>query len=116
MEFKNEITEIMTKHIKSTSKIDKFEVYILGNRKDNKPDEVHYDNGEYLWFLRYPGYTCANIIFNKDKSIKEIIIVHRGGAFSPDDETIFEDPDKLEKELNKQFKGKTCNYYPSKMF
>ena len=88
--------------------------------KDNKPVIGTYDNVKdnekyYFWYLRIPGYTCANVIFNKkDDTVDEVILKRRGGAFSDGMETSYLNPDKLEKDLNKMFKGKKVNYYERK--
>ena len=88
--------------------------------KDNKPVIGTYDNVKdnekyYFWYLRIPGYTCANVIFNKkDDTVDEVILTRRGGAFSGEMETMYKNPNKLEKDLNKIFKGKKVNYYERK--
>lgn len=65
--------------------------------------------------LGIPGYTCADVIFNrKDDTVDEIVLTRRGGAFSDGMETMYLNPDRLEKELNQMFKGKKVNYYERK--
>ena len=92
--------------------------YIL--TKDGKPVIGTYNNAEddekyYFWYLRIPGYTCANVVFNKkDDTVEEILLTRRGGAFSGGMETMYLNPNKLEKDLNKLFKGKKVNYYERK--
>lgn len=92
--------------------------YIL--TKDNKPVIGTYNNDKdnekyYFWYLRIPGYTCANLVFNKkDDTVEEILLTRRGGAFSDGMETMYLNPNKLEKDLNKMFKGKKVNYYERK--
>lgn len=85
--------------------------YIMSN--DGKPDIGEYDDGVdkekyYFWWVRIPGYTCANIVFNRsDDTVAEIILTRRGGGYAEDHmETQYVDPDKLEKELNEKFVGK----------
>lgn len=114
-----EITEYMDK-FRDPKQCD-FEymtTYIL--TKDNKPVIGTYNNDKdnekyYFWYLRIPGYTCANVVFNKkDDTVEEILLTRRGGAFSDGMETMYLNPNKLEKELNKIFKGKKVNYYERK--
>lgn len=85
--------------------------YILG--EDNKPEIGEYNDPEdrdkfYFWWVRIPGYTCANIMFNKsDDTVVKIVLTRRGGSFVGGQETMYQNPDKLEKELNQMFVGKT---------
>ena len=87
--------------------------YIMSSRNDkHKPDVGEYDGKDkekyYFWWVRIPGYTCANIIFNKsDDTVAEIRLTRRGGGFAEiGQETSYLNPDKLEKELNEMFVGK----------
>ena len=67
------------------------------------PDTFETDT-EYGWFIRYPGYTCANVVFDKaTKTVKEFNITERDGALG----TIFKipSPELTTLVLNK-FKGK----------
>ena len=83
---------------------------VIGTYSDDEDNEKY-----YFWYLRFPGYSCANIIFNKkDDTVEEILLTRRGGAFSDGMETMYLNPNKLEKELNKIFKGKKVNYYERK--
>ena len=83
---------------------------VIGTYNDDEDNEKY-----YFWYLRIPGYTCANVIFNKkDDTVEEILLTRRGGAFSDGMETMYLNPNKLEKELNKIFKGKKVNYYERK--
>ena len=114
-----EITEYMYKfRDPKQCNLEYMNTYIL--TKDGKPEIGTYNNDKdnekyYFWYLRIPGYTCANIVFNrKDDTVDEIILTRRGGAFSDGTETMYLNPDKLEKELNKMFKGKKVNYYEQK--
>lgn len=114
-----EITEYMDKfRDPKQCRLEYMNTYIL--TKDGKPEIGTYNNDKvnkkyYFWYLRIPGYTCANVIFNrKDDTVDKIILTRRGGAFSDGMETMYLNPDKLEKELNKMFKGKKVNYYERK--
>ena len=83
---------------------------VIGTYNDDEDNEKY-----YFWYLRIPGYTCANVTFNKkDDTVEEILLIRRGGAFSDGMETMYLNPNKLEKELNKIFKGKKVNYYERK--
>ena len=90
--------------------------YIMS--RDGKPEIGHYDSDPeyaekfYFWWVRIPGYTCANIVFNKsDDTVAKIVLTRRGGGFAGGQETMYLNPDKLEKELNKMFVGKTLKYW-----
>ena len=114
-----EITEYMNKfRDPKQCKFDYMHTYIYS--KNSKPVIGTYSDDEdnekyYFWYLRFPGYSCANIIFNKkDDTVEEILLTRRGGAFSDGMETMYLNPNKLEKELNKIFKGKKVNYYERK--
>lgn len=105
----NEITRYLDTQIKPKDKCDIFYVYIY--TKDGVPEKFDVNKDQYCWFLRYPGYTCANIVFNKsDDTIDRVVLTHRGGLFVGEDETVFIDPDKIEKELTEKYKGKTISY------
>ena len=113
-ELTNEITHLMDEHVseKWQCKNDDFEfhVYIYSKKNDKgdlEPTIFDVTDKLYGMYLRYPGYTCGNIIINKeDKTIHSIVLTRRGGAFSGGDETVFDDPDKLEKILNDKYCGK----------
>lgn len=114
-----EITEYMDKfRDPKQCSLDYMHTYIF--TKDGKPvigtyTDDEYNEKYYFWYLRIPGYTCANVIFNKkDDTVDEILLTRRGGAFSGGMETMYLNPNKLEKELNKLFKGKKVNYYERK--
>ena len=119
-----DVTEYMDKfrdpkqcHI--TPERDWMKTYICGRIYLNENGEkiIEAERGEYtdpkdnekfyFWWVRIPGYTCANIIFNKkDDTVENIVLTRRGGAFSGGMETMYLNPNKLEKELNELFKGK----------
>lgn len=105
-EVQNELTRMMDEHLRDEDKIEGFNVYIYTD-KDGQP-ETFEDDDEYGWYIRYPGYTCGNVVFDKEKkTVKRIVLTRRGGGFSPGHETVFKNPDKLERLLNTTFKGKT---------
>ena len=113
-----EITEYMDKfRDPKQCNLEYIHTYIF--TKDGKPVIGTYNDEDnekyYFWYLRIPGYTCANVIFNKkDDTVEEILLTRRGGAFSNGMETMYLNPNKLEKELNKIFKRKNVNYYERK--
>ena len=110
-----EITEYMDK-FRDPKQCNLEYMYTYIFTKDDKPVIGTYDNNEdnekyYFWYLRIPGYTCANVIFNKkDDTVYRILLTRRGGAFSDGMETMYLNPNKLEKELNKMFKGKKITF------
>ena len=111
--FRNEMTKYMDSHVNESDKCKGFYVYILEG-KDGKPSTFESDN-EYGWYVRYPGYTCANVFFSKkDNTVLEIKLTRRGGGFSGGHETVFDDYKKLQKDLNEMFVGKTMDYVTDK--
>ncbi len=119
MEVKCEVTEYMDK-FRDPKQIPESEfnwvkTYIMG--KNGKPEIGEYSDPKdkenfYFWWVRIPGYTCANIVFNrKDDTVAEILMTKRGGAFSGRDETMYLNPVKLQKELNEKFVGKKLTYW-----
>lgn len=119
MEVKCEVTEYMDK-FRDPKQIpekvrDWHKTYIVA--KDGKPEIGTYTEGKdfdkyYFWWVRIPGYTCANIVFNKsDDTVAEIILTERGGAFAGGQETQYLNPKKLQKELNEKFVGKKLKWW-----
>lgn len=104
-----EITKYMDEHFDpeqvSTKMKDYFRTYILC--RDGSP-EIGFDtDGTYFWYVRVPGYTCANIRFNRNDTIREIVLTRRGGLFAIDhQETVYKNADELERKLNELFVGK----------
>lgn len=119
-ELVNEITKFMDEHVKDNCKHKsgsfQFHVYINSKRQPDgslKPDTLDIDDDIYIWYLRFPGYTCGNIRIRKsDNTIESIVLTRRGGGFSGGDETVFNDPDKLEKTLTEKYKGKNISEVP----
>ena len=113
-ELTNEITRLMDEHV--SKKREYFCVYVYSKKNDKgNLEPITFDVTDKLYgiYLRYPGYTCGNIIINKeDKTIHSIVLTRRGGAFSGGDETVFDDPDKLEKILNDRYRGKRITDIP----
>ncbi len=118
-EIRCEVTEYMDK-FRDPKQIpeevrDFHKTYIMS--KDGKPEIGEYNDPKdrenfYFWWVRIPGYTCANIVFNrKDDTVAEILMTKRGGAFSGGMETQYINPNKLQKELNKMFVGKKLNWW-----
>lgn len=121
-EIRCEITEYMDK-FRDPKQIpeevrDFHKTYIMS--KDGKPEIGEYNDPKdrenfYFWWVRIPGYTCANIVFNrKDDTVAEILMTKRGGAFSGGMETQYINPNKLQKELNNLFVGKKLNWWIDK--
>lgn len=119
-ELTNEITHLMDEHVSEKWQCKnedfKFHVYIYSKKNDKgdlEPTIFDVTDKLYGMYLRYPGYTCGNIIINKEyKTIHSIVLTRRGGAFSGEDETVFNDPDKLEKILNDRYRGKRITDIP----
>lgn len=124
MEVRCEVTEYMDKFRDPKqvpkSKFDWCKTYIMSKKYDGeiKPEKGEYTSGKdfkkfYFWWVRIPGYTCANIVFNKsDDTVAEILLTRRGGAFAAcGDETMYLNPDKLQKELNEKFVGKKLDWW-----
>ena len=122
MEVKCEVTEYMDKFRDPKQIPKKYEswhrTYIMS--KDGKPEIGEYSDPKdsekfYFWWVRIPGYTCANIIFNrKDDTVAQILLTRRGGGFAGGQETAYLNPDKLQKELNEKFVGKKLNWWVDK--
>lgn len=119
-ELTNEITRLMDEHVSEKWQCkngdNKFHVYVYSKKNDEgnlEPIIFNITDKIYGMYLRYPGYTCGNIRINKDnKTIHSIVLTRRGGAFSGGDETVFNDPDKLEKILNDRYCGKRITDIP----
>jgi len=121
-EIRCEVTEYMDK-FRDPKQIpeevrDFHKTYIMS--KDGKPEIGEYNDPKdrenfYFWWVRIPGYTCANIVFNrKDDTVAEILMTKRDGAFSGGMETQYINPNKLQKELNEMFVGKKLNWWVDK--
>ena len=119
MDIRCEVTEYMDK-FRDPKQIPKgyeswHRTYIMS--KDGKPEIGEYSDPKdkenfYFWWVRIPGYTCANIIFNrKDDTVVGILLTERGGAFAGGQETAYLNPDKLQKELNEKFVGKKLKWW-----
>ena len=119
-ELTNEITRVMDEHVNEKwqckSNDYKFNVYVYSKKNDEgNLEPITFDVTDKLYgmYLRYPGYTCGNIRINKeDRTIHSIVLTRRGGAFSGGDETVFNNPDKLEKILNDKYRGKRITDIP----
>lgn len=111
MDLRNGITRFMDARVKESEMVeDDFpHVYVFG--KDGKPEEFS-DGDERGWYVRFPGYTCGNIRFSADGAITRIVLTRRGGGFSGGNETVFNDPDALEQELNEKFAGRNIADFP----
>jgi len=119
LELTNEITRLMDEHVSEKWQYKngdiKFHVYVYSKKNNEgnlEPIIFNITDKIYGMYLRYPGYTCGNIRINKDNTIHSIVLTRRGGAFSGGDETVFNDPDKLEKILNDRYCGKRITDIP----
>ena len=103
MDIRCEVTEYMDK-FRDPKQIPKdheswHRTYIMS--KDDKPEIGEYSDPKdrenfYFWWVRIPGYTCANIVFNrKDDTVAEILLTERGGAFTGGQETAYLNPKKI---------------------
>lgn len=104
---RNELTRLMDEWVKPEERINGFHVYIYS---DSDGEPYSYEIGDtYSWRVRFPGYTCANVVFDKETdAVIEVVLVKRGGAYRENgDETVFRDPDELERVLNDTFRGKS---------
>lgn len=111
--FVNEITKYLDSHtVEKTMMENGMYNYISESSEENgKPSVLEINDEEYIWYIRFPGYTSGNIIFNKaDNTVKGIVLTRRGGGFSGGHETVYDDPIKIEKYLNETYKGKTLTY------
>ena len=111
-ELTSEITRYMDKQVDPKHRLKGFEVYIYTKKNEEGKlvpleQETSYDDKLSFWYIRYPGYTCGNVVFDKEtRKVLEILLTRRN--MNPP--TVFIDPDKLEKELNKKFKGTVISY------
>lgn len=98
---RNELTIFLDEYVSDDCKCEGYYVYIFEH--NGVPDTFETDT-EYGWFIRYPGYTCANVVFDKaTKTVKDFTITERDGGLG----TIFKipSPELTTLVLNK-FKGK----------
>lgn len=112
MDLRNEITRFMDSRVREGERVeDDFpHVYVFAN-PDGVPAEFE-DGDERGWYVRFPGYTCGNVRFSPDGVITRVVLTRRGGGFSGGNETIFTDPDGLERELNEKFAGRNVSEFP----
>ncbi len=113
--FVNEITKYLDSHTveKTMMKNGMYNYILESSEDDGKPDVLDINDKEYIWYIRFPGYTSGNIIFNKtDNTVKKVVLTRRGGGFSGGNETVYDDPSKIEKYLTETYKGKTLTYEP----
>lgn len=105
MGIENELTRFLDKFVKDSSRISGFNVYIF--EKNGHPDIFDVDDDTYGMYIRYPGYTCANVIMDRnDDTVVDFKLTRRGGGFKGKDETIFVNDNKLESLVLERFGGK----------
>lgn len=103
---RNELTMFLDEYICDDCKLEEFHVYIFEH--GGVPDTFE-TSTEYGWFIRYPGYTCANIIFDKiTKTVKDFYVTDRGDKNLG---TVFKIPPlELTRLVLNKFKGKPLSY------
>ena len=111
--FVNDITKYLDEHtVEKTMMENGMYNYIMEDSEvGGKPSVLDINDKEYIWYIRFPGYTSGNIIFKKsDNTVIKIILTRRGGGFAGKDDTVYDDPSKIEKYLTETYKGKTLTY------
>ena len=107
-ELRNELTRLMDKWVKQEEKVDEDFPHVYIFTDEEGKISVFEDGDEYGWYVRFPGYTCANVRFDRRTNlVSRIVLVRRGGGFKNDNETVFRDPEELERVLNDTFRGKS---------
>lgn len=99
---RTKMTRMMDQYVRPVEDVndDYYHVYIF--EYDEKPDTFH-DEFTYGWFVRIPGYTCANVHFdNKSKLFSHIDLIRR-----KDGGMVFDKPEELKALIDKTFAGKT---------
>lgn len=107
---RNELTKMLDEYVREDEKYDVSHVYIMSH--DGEPDTFE-DSDTYGWFIRYPGYTCANVIFDKKTNlVVDFFVTERGGIFETQGfGTVFKIPSlELKNLVLKRFKGKPLTY------
>ena len=101
---RNELTRFLDEYINEDDKLEEYHIYIM--QHNGIPDSYE-TSDEYGWFIRYPGYTCANIIFDKTtKCVKDFFITERDNNLG----TIFRIPSlELRRLVLSKFKDKIIN-------
>ncbi len=107
---RNELTKMLDEYVREDEKYGESHVYIMSH--DGEPDTFE-DKYTYGWFIRYPGYTCANVIFDKKTNlVEDFFVTERGGSFAIQGlGTVFKIPSiELKNLVLKRFKGKPLTY------
>lgn len=107
---RNELTKMLDDYVIEDEKYDGSHVYIM--QHGGEPDTFE-DKDTYGWFIRYPGYTCANVIFDKKTNlVVDFFVTERGGNFKIQGlGTVFKIPPlELTNLVLKRFKGKPLTY------
>lgn len=107
---RNDLTKMLDGYVREDEKYDKSHVYIMSH--DGEPDTFE-DSDTYGWFIRYPGYTCGNVIFDKKTNlVVDFFVTERGGNFAIQGlGTVFKIPSlELRNLVLKRFKGKPLTY------
>ena len=101
---RNELTRFMDKYVKKGEKWDEDFPYVYVYTEEGKPCAAEFEDS-YSWFIRFPGYTCANVLFDKESSkVLEISLIYRD--LDEEHKTVFKNPRKLERLLRMKFIGK----------
>lgn len=106
---RNELTRLMDEWVRPEEKVEDDFPYVYIFTDEEGKISVFEDGDEYGWYVRFPGYTCANVRFDRRTNlVSRIVLVRRGGAYRENgDETVFRDPEELERVLNDTFRGKS---------
>lgn len=109
---RNDLTMLLDKHVDDKLRPGFTRAYLHTYiyTSDRKTPEIFQDGENYGWYIRYPGYTCANIVFNKDDEVIDFKFIRIPNCFGTGKDTIFDDPDELEKLILEKFKGKKITY------
>lgn len=107
-ELRNELTRLMDKWVKPEEKVDEDFPHVYIFTDTGGKISVFEDGDEYGWYVRFPGYTCANVRFDmRTNLVTRIALTRIKGGFRNGYETVFTNPDELERVLNDTFVGKS---------
>lgn len=104
MGLRNELTDFLDEYVADKWKVDEFHVYVFD--REGVPETFSNEEGTYGWYIRYPGYTCANAIFKEEDDTLIDFRLILSSAFDGNQTVFATDPDELEKMVLEKFKGK----------
>ena len=105
MGLRNELTDFLDEYVDAKWNYeDQFHVYVFD--REGIPEAFSNEEGTYGWYIRYPGYTCANAIFNEEDDTLVDFCLIRSPAFGGNQTVFNTDPEELEKIVLEKFKGK----------